>query len=420
MNTIHFKTTLAILLLLMMVSNAAVAFEQDSELSWWGKSKQVMVGLWNSTTESLAALLVKKPSETAYTTEKDAIFAQVWNEVTPTLENVLHLEEEQESLPDSAWIMRDKKDNKSDINDLLDEAVAILSLSNTDQTRQRIRVLERQIREMKQSISEYRQKQVSAPVRSTWLKTVEDYDAKIEQLNEQIQRNYEEIGKLKNQFAQELSEKGLFINQEQLEVLLSSVVGDDIIQSSIVYDNVKQISQQLMTLTINSGEDVEISQRYYGMYTVLLKTLLHMQQTFISNIDGKYLPKIDKIVADVQDTNAITRNLLRGERDKNRRRHLAANLEAQNLTLQTAALYKRHLIGQRGKMVRAMEKTVSDLQIAQNTYKTVTLSGELVNLLRTSQKSFDLLLNIQVPELLMFENKQMKQEFANLTQRLAE
>jgi len=175
-----------------------------------------------------------------------------------------------------------------------------------------------------------------------------------------------------------------------------------------------------MTLTINSGEDVEISQRYYGMYTVLLKTLLHMQQTFISNIDGKYLPKIDKIVADVQDTNAITRNLLRGERDKNRRRHLAANLEAKNLTLQTAALYKRHLIGQRGKMVRAMEKTVSDLQIAQNTYKTVTLSGELVNLLRTSQKSFDLLLNIQVPELLMFENKQMKQEFANLTQRLAE
>jgi hypothetical protein len=90
------------------------------------------------------------------------------------------------------------------------------------------------------------------------------------------------------------------------------------------------------------------------------------------------------------------------------------------LTLQTAALYKRHLIGQRGKMVRAMKKTISDLQIAQNTYKTVTLSGELVNLLRTSQKSFDLLLNIQVPELLVFENKQMKQEFAILTQKLAE
>jgi len=416
MNKIYFKTTLA--MLLMMASNTAVALESDDDLScWWDKSKQVIAGLWNSTTESLAAL-VKQSTKTADTADKD--FAQLWSDVTPKLEKVLRLEEEQESLPDSAWIGRDKQDNKGDINDLLDEAVAILSISNSDQTRQRIRVLEKEIREMKHSISQYRQEKISAPVRSSWLKTVEDYDAKIKQLNKQIQGNYEEIAKLKNQFAQELSDKGLFISQEQLEVLLSSVVGDDIIQSSIVYDNVKQISQQLMTLTIESGEDVEISQRYYGMYTVLLKTLLHMQQTFINNIDGKYLPKIDKIVADVQDTNATTRNLLRGERDKNRRQHLVANLEAQNLTLQTAALYKRHLIGQRGKMVRAMEKTGSDLQIAQNTYKTVRLSGELVNLLRTSQKSFELLLNIQVPDLLVFENKQMKQEFAILTQRLAE
>jgi DNA-binding transcriptional regulator YbjK len=419
MSTFHFKTPLAILLLVMMLGNPALAIEQDSELSWWEKSKQLIVAMWNSTTQTLAAL-VKQSSETASTQEKDVLFAQVWNDVTPTLEEVLQLEEERETLPDSAWIMRDKTDNLEDINELLDEAVAILSISSSDQTRQRIRLLERKIREMKQTISQYRQEQISAPVESTWFKTVEDYEVKIKQLNERIDKHYEEIAKLKSQFAQELAENGLSISQEQLEVLLSSVVGDDIIQTSIVYDNVKQISQQLMTLTINSGEDIEISQRYYGMYTVLLKTLLHMQQTFINNIDGKYLPKINQIVADVQDTNAITRNLLRGERDKNRRRHLAANLEAQKLTLKTAALYKRHLIGQRGKMVKAMDKTVSDLQIAQNTYKTVRLSGELVNLLRTSQKSFDLLLNIQVPELLVFENKQMKQEFAILSQKLAE
>lgn len=415
------KTPLAILLLVIMVGNAALAFEQDSEpeISWWDKSKQVMVAMWNSTTQAFAALIQKSTSIGA-SQHKDAVFAQVWSEVTPTLKEVLDLEQEHETLPDSAWVVKDKKDNREEINELLDEAVAILSISSTDKTRERIRFLEKQIREMKQTISQYRQEQISAPVRSAWIKTVDDYDAKIKQLNEQINKNYEDIAKLKTQFAQELAENGLFITEEQLEVLLSSVVGDDIIQSSIVYDNVKQISQQLMTLTINSGEDIEISQRYYGMYTVLLKTLLHMQQTFINNIDVKYVPKINKIVAEVQDTNAITRNLLRIEREKNRRRYLTANLEAQNLTLQTAALYKRHLIGQRGKMVRAMDKTASDLQIAQNTYKTVRLSGELVNLLRTSQKSFDLLLNIQVPELLVFENKQMKQEFAILTQKLTE
>ena len=99
---------------------------------------------------------------------------------------------------------------------------------------------------------------------------------------------------------------------------------------------------------------------------------------------------------------------------------MLANLEAQKLTLQTAQVYEKHLIGQRRKVILARDKTYADLQIAQNTYKTVRVSGELITLLRTSQKSFDMLLNIQVPDLLVFENVQMKQEFAILTQKLAE
>ncbi len=410
MNQEILKIPLSFLLLIMMA--ASVAAEGDSEISWWDKSKEAMTDMWDSSTQGLDILEIQQ--------KKDALFAQVWTKVTPTLDEVLRLEGEHDSLPDSAWILRDKEDNESDINELLDEAVGILSISNSDQTRQNIRFIEKEIRALKKEISEYHQAKVTAPTSSPWVKTVKDYEEKIEELKTRIKIKNQKIAELKDQFAQELADKGLFITPDQLEVLLSSVVGDDIIKSSIVYDNVKQISQQLMELTINTGEDIDISQRYYGMYTVLLKTLLHMQNTFISNIDDKYLPRIGKIVKEVQILKMDTIYFLRRERNQNSHQHLMANLEAQKLTLQTAILYKRHLIGQRGKMVRAMEKTTTDLRIAQNTYKTVRLSGELVNLLRTSQKSFDLLLTIQVPDLLGFENKQMKQEFAILTQKLAQ
>lgn len=417
---IHFsKTPFTILLLIVMVSGAC-AIEQNSEnkTSWWEQTRQTITNIWESSTQKIDSV-IQQPDDMGVP-EKDVLFAQIWERVTPTLDKVLVLEQESETLPDSAWFSKDKIDSQNEINKLLDEAVAILSISNTAQTRQRIRDYEKKIRELKQTISQYRQAQVSAPIRSKWNMTVADYDAKIQQLTDLIDQHHEEINKLKTQFAQQLSDKGLSITQEQLEVLLSSVVGDDIIQSSIVYDNIKQISQQLMTLTIQSGEDIDSSQRYYGMYTVLLKTLLYMQQTFINNIDEKYQPKIVQIVADVHTLKATTRNLLTGEIDQNRRRHLLANLEAQTLTLQTADLYKKHLVGQRSKITIARNKTEADLQIAQNTYKTVRVSGELINLLRTSQKSFDVLLNLQIPELLVFENLQMKQEFALLTQKLAE
>jgi hypothetical protein len=382
---------------------------------WWKQSKQFMTNIWDEAAQAISGENAPPDGK-----KKDALFGQVWNEITPTLEKVLRLEKEHESLPQSAWIFKDKEDSSTEINALLDEAVDILSVSKTAHTRKHIRLLEEQILEMKQTISEYRQAKISAPVRSTWVKTVADYDAKIKELKQLIMRNEKRISELKIQFAQELSDTGLKVSLEQVEVLLSSVVGDDIIKSSVVYDNVKKISQQLMQLTINSKEDIDISKRYYGMYTVLLKTLVHMQETFISNIDNKYLPKIENIVTDVKELNADTQYLLRNERDKNHRKHLFANLDAQNLTLKTAALYKQHLLTQRGKMVLAMQKSTADLQVADNTYKTVRVSGELINLLRSSQKSFDLLLNIQVPDLLVFQNLQMKQEFAILTKKLAE
>jgi hypothetical protein len=409
---------LAILLLNVSCADA-VENTNENQTSMWEKTKQAIANMWDDGTQTVESL-IKQSTETVFPEEKDALFAQVWNKVTPTLNKVLFLEKEQETLPESAWFGRDQQENKSEINNLLDEAVTILSISHTAQTRERIYALEQKIREMKQKISQYRQEQVSAPIRSTWKMTVADYEEKIQQLTELINQSNTTIAQLKTQFAQELSDKGLFITQEQLDVLLSSVVGDDIIQSSIVYDNVKQISQQLMDLTVKSGEDIETSQRYYGMYTVLLKTLQYMQHTFINNIDEKYLPKIAQITANVQDLTATTQNFLRGNLDENRRQHLLANLEAQNLTFKTAMLYKQHLIKQRRKIIIARDKTASDLQIAQNTYKTVRVSGELINLLRTSQKYFDALLNIQVPELLVFENMQMKQEFAILTKKLAE
>lgn len=410
----YLKIPLAILLMFLMIANVSA---DDS--SWWNKSKKFMNDVWEDTTEAISGKKAT-PDDNGEVKEKDALFSQVWNDITPTLEKVLRLEKEHKALPQSAWIFKDKEDNSAEINALLDEAVAILSISSTSQTREHIRLLEEQIREMKQTISEYRQAKISAPVRSTWVKTVADYDVKIKELKELILRNEKRIVELKLQFGQELSEKGLVISQGQVEVLLSSVVGDDIIQSSVVYENIKQISQQLMELTIKSKEEIEISKRYYGMYTILLKTLIHMQETFISNIDDKYLPKIAKIVDEVEELNADTKYLLRDKKDKNHRKLLLANLEAQKLTLKTAALYKQHLITQRGKMVLAMQKSAADYQIADNTYKTVRVSGELINLLRSSQKSFDLLLNIQVPDLLVFQNLQMKQEFAILTKKLAD
>ncbi len=401
--------------------------ESSEENSWWDKTKDITIGVWNKTTEFVGKYLdseeieeheVQQPdAEPTQQTEKNPYFGKIWNEVTPRINQILSIQQKQEALPEKAWFTETKQSSEVKLNQLLDEAIEILSLSESNQIRQQVRSLEQEIIDLKNIIADYRQAQVSAPIESTWKTTVAQYDEKIIDLQDQITQKYQQIDALKAEFSQSLQKIGIQLNNEQLDVLFASVLGDDIIQANLVYENVKLINEQLMKLTLSSKEDFAISKRYYGMYVVLLKILFHMQDGFIKDIDNKYFPKINDIVNNVTVIKIKTQNLLRKENAKHRE-HLLANLEAQNLTLKTADLYKQHLTNQRKKMLVALNRTGEDLEVAENTYETVTVSSELVNLLRTSQKAFKLLQSMQTPDLLIFENLQMKQEFMILTEKL--
>ncbi|MEK7989629.1 MAG: hypothetical protein VSS52_001360 [Thiotrichaceae bacterium] len=398
--------------------------EEESSSSWWGKAKDSTANLWNKASQYVGSapeepeVVIKPNEEPTQQTGKNPYFGRIWNEVTPRINQILAIEQKQSDLPVNAWFTETKQSSQTKLDKLLDEAVDILSLSDSNHIRQQIRDLEQDIVDLKNTIADYRQAQVSAPIESTWKTTAEQYDDKIIDLQDQIAQKYQQIDKLKLKFGQSLQADGIHLSTEQLDVLFASVVGDDIIQASLVYENVKLVNEQLMELTVSSNEDFTISKRYYGMYVVLLKILFHMQDSFVNDIGNKYIPKITEIEISVQNIKATTQNLLRKEDSAKRREHLLANMKAQKLTLKTADLYKQHLNNQRKKMLIARDKTSADLQVAENTFATVTASSELVNLLRTSQKAFELLQNMQTPDLLIFENLQMKQEFAILTEKL--
>jgi hypothetical protein len=406
---------------------AVVLVSQEEEPSWWDKAKDSTLDMWDKASESVGQYVgsesdqqdepIALEDEPSQQNGKNPYFGKIWDEVTPRINQILSIEQKQADLPESGWFTESKQSSQNKLNHLLDEAVEILSLSESNHIRQQIRGLEREIVELKNTIADYRQAQVSAPIESTWKTTVEQYNEKIIDMQEQIAQKYQQIDKLKLQFGQSLQKIGIYLSDEQLDVLFASVVGDDIIQASLVYENVKLVNEQLMKLTVSSKEDFSISKRYYGMYVVLLKILFHMQDSFINDIDNKYFPKIAEIVENVQAIKIKTQHLLRKDNSKHRE-HLLANLEAQELTLKTADLYKQHLTSQRKKMLIARNKTQEDLEVAENTYETVTVSSELVSLLRTSQKAFELLQSMQTPDLLIFENLQMKQEFAILTEKL--
>ena len=382
--------------------------------AWWKRSRESVDEWWQRSRETAGAAW--EDTRSILGQGDGNRFARLWDEVVPTLGETLALQERQGELPARAWIGADKASNQAAIDGLLDEAVEILSSSGTQDYRQRIRALQTSIDKANQEIAEYRQRRVSAPEESMVQKTVEDYNRAIEEKVAAVRRDEKALAEIKRAFAAELRKTGLELSDEQLEMLLSTVVGDNLIDLGIVFDNVKAITQQLQRLVEESGEDLQSARRYYGMYVILLKALRQMQLHIEDAITDTYIPQIDAITARARALTAQTQALQ--EQSPEKKDVLAANLEAQQLTIRAAGVYREYLTEQARQVALARAALEKDIAAAWNTYETVRVSGELVGLFRSSGQLLDGLLDRQVPPLRPFQNLEMKREFEKLTAQL--
>jgi phage host-nuclease inhibitor protein Gam len=370
---------------------------------WWQRSRDATLGAWDQARD-------------AWTPAEPDDFGRLWSEAVPRLEETLSLEEAQRDLPEKAWFRRDRADAQTEINALLDETVAVLTTSGVQQYRDRIQALQARIADARIEIDGYRQARIAAPAKSMVEKTVEDYDRLITERGRDIGRYNDELADIKRRFAEELRAMGLDLSDEQVDFLLSTVVGDNIVDLGIVFDNVKAITVQLEQLVRDSGEDLQSARRYYGMYVILLRALDKMHVDVEQAIEQRYIPQINDIADRARALSEETRALRKAHPDK--AELLQANLQAQQLTMDAAEVYRSYLKQQAGQVRGAREALQDDISTAWNTYETVRVSGELVDLVKSSRQLLEGLLDRQVPALRPYENLEMQRELAKLTEQL--
>lgn len=346
--------------------------------------------------------------------EQHAGDSRLWQDLMPRLDEILALQDRQRELPESAWFGEDQDSNASRINALLDEAAGILVGNNA--LRVQVRHLAQVMSDNRRAITDLKRRRMAAPSDSLWRKTVQDIEDEIAERERVLTEQQKELERVRRMTATELRDMGLDIDAEGLEFLLSTVVGDDVLDMTLAFEQVRRLTEQLEALTSGGREDLPTARRYYGMYTVLLEILDHMNATMIDSIEQNYLPRIAAIGERARELRQQTRELQAYAPSA----VLQANLEAQQLTIDAAGSYADYLERQRQQLLTSRQRLSLDLAVARNTYETVKMSGDLVALMEDSQLLLDSLFRLQVPPLRAFENAEMKREFQRLTSTLRE
>ena len=347
--------------------------------------------------------------------------ASEWNELTDTLGDTLILRDKQDTLPDMSLFGEDKTSNRKKINALLDRAVSMLTNGEAGDIRRQSDELRERIRTQKLELDDLRNKRITAPESTYlfWKMTRSKADKKISELEESIRNNESRLNELNTKLTNALRNVGLELDESQIDILMNSATGDDLMQNTIIFSNVKSIVGNLEELSQNDTNSIEITRRYTGMYLVLNDLLIHTQEELIRKIDDEYKPKLRGIIREAESlrTEALKKSRMKTYTES-QRNSFEMNAQSNGMTIRVANLYIDLLNSQRAGTMESIRSLKLNRDLAENTYRTVRSSGELRGLIHSGLSLLDAVNELKMPELKIFESDAMRIEFEKINARL--
>ena len=370
------------------------------------------------------AVLFLLSASSVFAASEDSLpsyLVEKWGSLTGTLSDALSLRDRQETLPASAWFGEDRTSNARKIDELLDRALEILVQGQAGDLRRHALALRAEIPKLRLEADGLRNQRISAPESSRlpWVRTRAKIDERLSELNGEIADRERALSAVDAQLAEALRALGLQLDDRQIDVLLSSVTGDDLLQNAVVFANVRAVVEKLAELSREDRDNLEVNRRYSGLYLVLNDLLIHTREELVRKIDGEYKPRLGEIAkeAEALRREALAKASQTGYSDA-QKKSFALNAESNAMTLRVAELYMQLLDSQRKGILDNLADLRRNRDLAENTYRTVRSSGDLRNLIRSGLELFDSIHALAMPEILPFENEAIRREFEEINKRL--
>ena len=372
----------------------------------------------------MLAVLFLLSASSVFAASEDSLpsyLVEKWGSLTETLSDALSLRDRQETLPASSWFGADRTSNARKIDELLDRALEILAQGRAGDLRRQALELRTEIPKLRLEADGLRNQRISAPESSRlpWVRTRAKIDERLSELDGEIADRERALLAVNAQLAEALRDLGLQLDDRQIDILLSSVTGDDLLQNAVVFSNVRAMVEKLAELSREDRDNLEINRRYSGLYLVLNDLLIHTQEELVRRIDGEYKPRLGEIgrEAEALRKEALAKASQAGYSDS-QKKSFALNAESNAMTLRVAELYTRLLDSQRKGILDNLADLRRNRDLAENTYRTVRSSGDLRNLIRSGLELFDSIHTLSMPEILPFENEAIRREFEEINKRL--
>ena len=363
-------------------------------------------------------LLDKNLTEEEKKEVKRKRFNEIWEDVFPELKEASELQSKMIKAPDSTWFGTDKNDIKKDIEGILNDIYTTLIGDDLLDYKEKIKNYEEEISDLKKDIQTYIEEKITAPSNSTISTTKSDYDEKISNAKDKIKFYEKKIELVKENLSQSFKDVGVDISDESLDIILSRVDGDDFIQMYLVADVLKQITSQLLQLMNENNEELSVAKNYYGMHLVSMQLVVYIQENYKDKLENNYLVQLDKLKDENKIYKKEAQNAISKETSQIRKEQYINNIKSLDFNIEVIVLYKKHLKDALNNINKAIKESKKQVLLSKNTFKTVSSSSQLSDLINQSMLEYEKVMQIQMPEIQSFKNMEIKEKYKQLSKMM--
>jgi len=318
-------------------------------------------------------------------------------------------------------ISKSKKDFRIEIDEVLKEIEPVLFDGEVVNYASKIRNARQQISQLKMKKVELNEDLVFAPEQSSLLKSSKsDIREEIKRVDLLISKSETLIDELEFDLKKKMSALGIDLTREQIRVMTTRVDGDELARSFAIFDVTRQISNTLGQLMKENSFSAQTTVKYYGTYVILSEILGYSQREYIDKIKTLYLPAIAKIEDDIEASIVFAEKSLGDTTSDSNKDILKTNIRSNQFSLEVVQSYRTILKSQIKSLENALDRTEEQIMVAYSTYDTAANSANLVNLISETQETFDRIMNMQVPDIIPFENTELELKFQEISDQILE
>ena len=389
----------------------------DLTMKTWEVGIKVGDQIVSFSSEQLSELLTvveNELSDLESTPDSKVNIEQKFYELRLFVDDLTELKEKEREAPNFALLSKTKKDYRIKMDEVLKELEPILFDGEVMGYSTKIRKAQTQIKVLRSEIFDLKEKKLFAD-----LDDKDEFDGKIDKRVKGVKSLETLIGKLEYDLMKKFHRLGIDLSIEQVRVVTKRVDGDDLAHTLAVFDITRQISSKLAELMENADYDPEYARRYYGIYVVMAEMVLYSQRVYAKRINEIYLVALDQLERDIQDAINFAEQSISKQKNEANVKILKQNIESNKFSNEVVDMYREILLAQEENLKKAMKDSKNNVDVAYSTFDTVTISSNLVNLIDTTQDEFNKVMNMQIPQIVPFENKILEERFVDISNKIS-